>query len=164
MTPPARWPDRLIDLSGSVYGTILASSIIATLSYKERGNAWVMIGALLATELVFAVAHAWSTLLAGGRSRGRLPGLAEFQGALRYEWPVLQATWPGLITLLLAGVGLIGVDTAVNVALVVNAAILFLWGYALARLQDVAPHYAFAVGALSSGLGAALILLKLALH
>ena len=79
---------HVMDLSGSAYGTILASSIVAALSYKERGNAWVMIGALVATELVFA----------------------------------------------------------------------------LARLQGLEAHAAVAVGALSSGLGVVLVVLKLALH
>jgi hypothetical protein len=155
---------HVMDLSGSVYGTILASSIVAALSYKERGNAWVMIGALVATELVFALAHAVSTLFSGGRVHGRLPAAADVRGALRYEWPVLQAAWPAMILLLLAGVGLLGLDTAVNLALVANASILFVWGFALARLQGLVAHAAVAVGALSSGLGVALVMLKLALH
>jgi hypothetical protein len=162
---PARtWPDRVIDLSGSAYGTILASSLLAALSYKERGDAWVMIGALLATELVFALAHVLSTLLGGGRVRGRLPGLADVRRALRFEWPVLQAAWPAIILLLGAGVGLFGIDTAVTIALVVNAAILFVWGVAVAGVHGATPALMLAVGALSCGLGAALVLLKLALH
>ena len=99
--PGRPWVDRVLDWSGSVYGIILASSLIAALSYKERGNAWVMIGALLASEAVFALAHALSELLGGGRARGSLPGLPEVRTALRYEWPVLQAAWPTLLLLLL---------------------------------------------------------------
>ena len=155
---------QVMDLSGSVYGTILASSIVATLSYKERGNAWVMIAALVATELVFAFAHAISTLFSGGREQGRLPGAADVRGALRYEWPVLQAAGPAMVLLLLAGLGVLGLDTAVNVALAANTAILFVWGFALARLQGLVTHAAVAVGTVSSGLGVALVLLKLALH
>ena len=162
---PARtWPDRVIDLSGSVYGTILASSLLATLSYKEHGDAWVMVGALLATELVFALAHVRSTLLGGGRVRGRLPGVGDVRSALRFEWPVLQAAWPAIILLLGAAVGLIATDTAVTIALVVNAAILFVWGVAVARVHGATPTLTLAVGALSCGLGAALVVLKLALH
>jgi hypothetical protein len=37
-------------LSGSVYGTILTSSILVAPSYKERGTALVIIAALAVTE------------------------------------------------------------------------------------------------------------------
>lgn len=158
------WVDRVLDWSGSVYGIILASSIIAALSYKERGDAWVMIGALLASEAVFALAHALSELLGGGRARGSLPGLPEVRAALRYEWPVLQAAWPTLLLLLLAGVTVFSVDTAVNLALAVNATILFVWGLAVALKHGVAPAGAFGVGTLSCALGVAIVALKLLLH
>ena len=154
----------MLDSSGSVYGIILASSLIAALSYKERGNAWVMLGALVASEVVFALAHALSGLLGGGRVRGALPGLAEVRGALRYEGPVLQAAWPTVGLLLLAAIGVVGVDTAVNLALAVNAAILFVWGLTVARQQGLNPLVAFSVGALCCGLGVAIVALKIALH
>ncbi len=162
--PTRTWADRVTDLSGSVYGTILASSILAALSYKERGSAWVMIGALLATELVFALSHALATVLGDGRARRRLPGTAELRSALRYEWPVLQAAWPSIILLVGAAVGLLDTDTAVTVALVANAAILFAWGVSVARMHGAAWAPTFAVGAVSCGLGVALVALKLALH
>lgn len=158
------WLDRVLDSAGSVYGLILASSLIAALSYKERGNAWVMIGALVASEVVFALAHALSALLGSGRVRGALPGLTEVRGALRYEGPVLQAAWPTVGLLLLAGIGMVGVDTAVNLALAVNAALLFVWGLTVARQQGLKPLVALGVGAVSCGLGVVIVGLKLALH
>jgi hypothetical protein len=168
MPSPATEPrpvwDRVVDWSGSVYGLILASSIIAALSYKERGNGWVMIGALVASEVVFATAHALSTLLGGGRTGSRLPGLTDVRSALRYEWPVLMAAWPTICALLLAGVGLIGTDLAVDIALAANAAILFVWGFAVARQHGSPRPAAFGVGALSCGLGVAIVALKVALH
>ena len=48
--------------------------------------------------------------------------------------------------------------------IVINAAILFGWGYTVARLHGIAPHYALAIGATACALGAVLVLLKLALH
>jgi hypothetical protein len=126
----------VIDLSGSAYGTILASSLLAALSYKERGDAYVMIGALLATE---RRVRARARTVGGGRLRGRLPGLADVRSALRFEWPVLQAAWPAIILLLGAAAGLFGIDTAVTIALVVNAAILFVWGVAVARVHGATP-------------------------
>jgi hypothetical protein len=124
----------VVGLSGSVYGTILASSIIVALSYKQHGNGWVMLGALAITELVFGLAHAWSELLAASQARGGLPTFVDLLHALRHEWPVLQASWPAIIALLLAALGIFSSNTGVNVALTVNAVILFLWGLALARL------------------------------
>jgi hypothetical protein len=154
----------VLDSSGSVYGIILASSLIAALSYKERGDAWVMIGALVASEVVFALAHALSALLGGGRVRGALPGWGEVRGALRYEGPVLQAAWPTVGLLLVAAVGAVGVDTAVNLALAVNAALLFIWGLTVARQQGLKAPVALGVGALCCGLGVAIVALKIALH
>ena len=158
------WADRVTGVSGSAYGTILASSIIAALSYKKRGDPWVMIGALLATELVFAIAHALSSLLERGRSGGGPPSAADVRGALRYEWPVLKAAWPAVILLLIAGAGLLSADAAVNLALVINAAILFAWGFALMRGRGSTVVAALATGAVACVLGVALVVLKVALH
>jgi hypothetical protein len=35
---PRSWADWMLTVSGSVYGTILASSLLVTLSYKDRGS------------------------------------------------------------------------------------------------------------------------------
>lgn len=156
---PRQWTLTAVDLSGSVYGTILASSIVVALGYRD-GNALVMIGALMVTELVFAFSHAWSALLATGAARGGFPSASDLWAAFRHEWPVLQATWPAVTALLLAALGVYSTDTGVDVALVANAAILFLWGLALARLQGLPPLLAFAAGLLTGLLGVALVVLK----
>ncbi|HET6548057.1 MAG TPA: hypothetical protein VFG79_06375, partial [Solirubrobacter sp.] len=92
------------------------------------------------------------------------PGLADVRTALRHERPVLQAAWPTIILLSIAGVGLVGTDTAVDVALGVNAAILFAWGFAVGRRHGVGSARAAGIGAVCCALGVALVLLKLALH
>lgn len=158
------WAERTVGISGSAYGTILASSVIAALSYKQRGDAWVMIGALLATELVFAAAHAMSSLLERGREGAGAPAAVELRGVLRYEWPVLKAVWPALLLLLLAGFGLLSADGAVNVALIVNTVILFAWGVAAAHARGSGRLAVLATGAAAAALGVALVLLKVALH
>lgn len=152
-----------MDLAGSVYGTILASSILVALGYKG-GSALVMIAALAITEAVFAVAHAWSAILTDGVTRGRLPRPSDVWRAIEHEWPVLQATWPGIVALLLAAFGIYSTDTAVNVALALNAAILFLWGLALARLEGASAPSAVAAGTLTCSLGLVLVFLKVLVH
>jgi hypothetical protein len=57
---------------------------------------------------------------------------------------VLQATWPAIVALLLAALGVYSTDTAVDVALALNAVILFLWGLALARLEGASTRLAVA--------------------
>jgi hypothetical protein len=163
-TTPRSWAAKAIVLSGSVYGTILASSIIVALSYKEHGSALVMIAALAVTEFVFTAAHAWSALLASGHARGALPSPADVVHALRHEWPVLQATWPAMLALTLAAVGVYSANTGVNLALVANAVILFLWGLGLAWLQDIPLPLAIAAGVVTCGLGVALVALKVMVH
>lgn len=154
-----QWTLTAVDLSGSVYGTILASTIVVALGYKD-GNALVMIAALVVTELVFTFAHAWSALLATGAARGGFPSHPDLWAACRHEWPVLQATWPAVLALLLAALGVYSTDTAVDVALAVNAAILFLWGLALGRMQGLSPPYAVAAGLVTGALGVVLVVLK----
>ena len=144
-----------------MYGTILASAVVVALGYKG-GSALVMLAALAVTELVFALAHAWSALLAAGAARGGLPSFRDARGAVVHEWPVVQATWPAVIALALAALGAYSTNTAVNVALVANAAVLFVWGVALARLQNLSLALSIGAGAFSCALGAALVALKLA--
>lgn len=161
---PRGWAERTVAISGSAYGTILASSLIAALSYKKRGDPWVMIGALLATELVFAAAHAMSSLLERGRETAGSPAATELRGVLRYEWPVLKAVWPVLLLLLAAGFGLLSTDTAVNIALIVNTVFLFAWGVAVAHARGSGRLTVLATGAAASILGVVLVMLKVALH
>lgn len=162
-TEARTWSRRAVAISGSVYGTILASSIVVALGY-QGGDALVMITALIVTELVFALAHAWSTLLATGADRGGLPSPGDVGAALRYERPVLQATWPAVLALSLAALGAYSSDTGVDVALVANAVILFLWGFALARQQGASTALAVAAGAFTCLLGVALVVLKVLVH
>lgn len=162
-TGPRPWVVRAVDLSGSVYGTILASAIVVALGYKQ-GNPLVMIAALAVTEVVFTFAHGWSAILAAGAARGGFPSSREVWSAFQHEWPVLQATWPAIVALLLAALGVYSTDTGVDVALVANAAILFLWGVALARLQAAPWPLAVAAGAFTCALGLVLVGLKILVH
>jgi hypothetical protein len=148
----------------AVSGTILASSLLVTLSYKDRGSAWVMIAALAVSELVFALAHAWSALLVAGHAQARLPRLADLGHALEHEWPLIKASWPAIAMLLLSAIGLIGADTAVNVALGANTAIMFGGGLALAWVAGLRGLRAIAVGLVACVLGVVLITLKIWVH
>ena len=158
------WADWMLVGSGSVYGTILTSSLLVTLSYKERGSALVMIAALAIAESVFALAHAWSALLVEGHARARLPGLAELGHALEHEWPLIKASLPAITILLLAAIGLIRLDTAVNLALAANTAIMFGGGLALAWVAGLRGLGALAVGLVACALGVVLIILKIWVH
>jgi Sec-independent protein secretion pathway component TatC len=77
---------------------------------------------------------------------------------------VLQASWPAIAILVLAAVGLIRTETAVYLALVANAAILFVGGLALAHVAGARTLVMLAAGALTCALGVALVALKVAVH
>jgi hypothetical protein len=165
-TTPRRqvWAGRVLAGSGSVYGTILTSSLLVTLSSGDRTSAWVMMAALAIAESVFALAHAWSALLIEGHARARLPGLAELGHALGHEWPLVKASLPSIAILFLSAIGLIGIDTAVNLSLAANTAILFVGGLALAWVAGLRGLAALAVGLVACVLGLVLIILKIWVH
>lgn len=77
---------------------------------------------------------------------------------------MLQATWPAVLALLLAALGVYSADTGVDVALIANAAILALWGCALARLQGASRRVAVGAGIVTCALGVALVVLKVLIH
>ncbi|MFJ2770034.1 hypothetical protein [Streptomyces sp. NPDC087300] len=116
-------------MSGGVYGTVLASALLAALQSGSApftpyyDAAWVMVTAGTAA-LAHGYAHHMSTYRPGsGGHRWRQLGWA-----LVDEWPVILACWPTVILLVLAG-ALGWPEPAVTYSgLLLNALLLFGWG------------------------------------
>ncbi|MET9700725.1 hypothetical protein ABZY31_27935 [Streptomyces sp. NPDC006529] len=143
---------------GGVYGTVLASGLLAALDQKGGpytpyyDAAWVLVTAATA-----ALAHGYSHHMAthpdgSAGHRWRLLGRA-----VRNEWPMIAATLPTVLLLVLAG--LIGWDSygVTAVGLGVNTALLFGWGAVVALRVGYRPAPALLIGAADATIGLVII-------
>ena len=131
--------------SAAIYGSILATSLVAALDVTEA-TAQEMTLTLLTTTLVFAVAHAWSEAVAERIAFGHGFVLARLIELTRREWPLVEAGFVPGAALALAVLQLLG------------------WGILVGwRSYDRWPA-AIAVGAVNGFLGLILVALKIAVH
>lgn len=82
------------DYAGAVYGSLLAASVVVGASPRqEPASAPTLIALLLATGLVFWLAHVYASL-AGDRQHGLRVNWPEIRSVGRREWPLAQAAVP----------------------------------------------------------------------
>lgn len=148
----------------SIYGQILAASLVVVLSEDKSLSSQQLLVWLVVTLLVFWLAHAYSDVIAARVERERRPLATQVRRSLRLEWPVAQAgILPGLA--LAAGwTAALSTKSAVDLAIGVAVLQLALWGLALARRSHLGPLRTIAVIAMNAGFGLALIGLKVFVH
>ena len=149
------------NLAGSLYGLILVTSVIVTLSGKEIE---LLAVALVVTSAVFALAHAWAHALSEAAEEQRAVDRHRFARSLTHEWPIVQAALPAAVLVALAALGVWSTDTALWVALGVNVVLLFVWGAGLRELAGGTLAQMLAAGASTAALGLILVLLKVLVH
>jgi hypothetical protein len=145
------------DVTAAIYGSMLVTVLIAAQNRAEvsvsRVGLYVALGVF-----AFWLTHIWATIV-GMRLHGTVTGAA-FREAAREESPMLAAAVAPLIAL---GVGLVGAvtqDQAMDLALAVAVAQLFLWGVAVGRAIGRAWGSAIVVGLVDLALGLAIVALK----
>jgi hypothetical protein len=152
------------NLAGAIYGTILATSVVAGLSeggQVDQGYASLVV---LSTSIVFWIAHVYAGVLGhhlrrhGGLTWSRLNAVA------RHEWPILGSGFPPAAVLGLGTIGLFGRDTAYAIAIGVGIASLVLWGVAYAREQGYSRGGMLLAGLLNGLLGVLIVGLKVLVH
>jgi hypothetical protein len=151
-------------LTSSIYGTVLAIALIAAYSAEEELDSLLIATALLVTLAVFWLAHSQAELLAVRYAVGHALSRKEVREHLRHGWPMVEAGFPPAGALLLGAVGLVGEDTAVDLALGVGVAELAAWGVAVGVKEQLGTLRTFAVTALNVSLGLAVVALKLVIH
>ncbi|MGP3685558.1 hypothetical protein ACTVZO_12725 [Streptomyces sp. IBSNAI002] len=155
LPPPRRGADWMF---GGVYGTVLASGLLAALDqtggdYTPFYDAsWVVVTAATA-GLAHGYSHHMTTHQQGSVGhRWRL-----LVTALWHEWPMIVATLPTVLLLVLAG--LTGWDsygvTAVGLGL--NTALLFAWGSCVAIRVGYRLRSALLIGLADATIGLAII-------
>lgn len=116
---------------GGVYGTILASTMVAALTQypppvqEDRlyDATWLMI-----TVFAAAIAHGYSHILADRGEEGHPRGYGAFTRTLLDEWPMVVFALPAALLLFGAGVGWWESQGIEYVAFVTNIVLLFAWG------------------------------------
>lgn len=150
------------NLAGSLYGTVLVTSVLAAFAGSE--NVGYVIAAVVVTTSVFALAHAWAHALArSGAARAPLDRHA-LLGSIGHESPIVEAALPAAAVLLLAALDVYSVETALWIAVLVNVALLFIWGAGLRQLAGGTGLQVLGAGLASASLGLVLVALKVLVH
>jgi hypothetical protein len=148
-------------LSGFIYGTIVALSVIAggARAYPhEPGH----IAALVAvTCFTFWLAHIYAHALGHSVHRNEHLSFAEVLRIAHREASVLEAAIPPIVALLLGAIGLFSAETAVWIAFALGLVVLAAQGLVFARVEQLGRFATIGVVAANLGLGLVLVILKL---
>ncbi|MEV7520765.1 hypothetical protein [Streptomyces sp. NPDC091371] len=152
--PPRRGADWMF---GGVYGTVLASGLLAALDQKGGDYtpfydaSWVLVTAA-AAGLAHGYSHHMTTHQRGSAAH-RWHLLVR---ALWNEWPMIAATLPTVLLLVVSG--LAGWDSGVTaVGLGLNTALLFAWGSFVALRVGYRIGSALLIGLADATIGLAII-------
>ena len=150
------------NLAGSLYGTVLVTSVLVAFTGSERAG--LIVASVLVTAIVFALAHAWALGLAQSAAASKPLDLHTLRRALGHEWAIVEAALPAAAVLLLSALDVYSVETGLWIAVLLNVALLFVWGVGLRRLSGGTTLQALGAGLASAALGLLLVLLKLLVH
>lgn len=154
---------RAHHLAGAIYGTILATTVVAAASThpESLGRTTLLV---LGTSVVFWAAHVYAVEVAARLVAGRPLDRREVLGLARAQWPMLQSAWPILVTLLLGVVGVLDPTRAVDVAMAVGIGALFTYGVLIGRQEGASRTRVLLNGLAVGSLGLAVLLLKVLVH
>lgn len=154
---------RVTRLTDAIYGTILALSVVAVGSAYQGAEAGIA-ASVLATGIVFWIAHAYAHTVAGGIARGRRPGLRDVRHELFVDWPIVQSAVPVAIALFLGTIGVFGYSTSVTLALVIGVVALAGWGAVIARAEGRGILGTIILAGINATFGLLIVLLKTLVH
>lgn len=166
--PGAQWREpreqEVREVAGTIYGTILVLAIVAGLSEDDTVDAWQLLVSVVATTLVFWIAHAYAEVLSKRLVAGRSLSWRETWSALAAEWAMVRAGVPAAIALALAELGVYSTDAGVDIAIGLGIASLFALGLQLGRREGATRLQTFASAALNASLGLVIVVLKVLVH
>jgi hypothetical protein len=156
---PAVHADAARRRSAGIYGTIVASAVLAAVGSHLRTVPLAV--TVVVTLLVYWAAEGYAELLGEHAHAGRLPSWSHVRASLAAIWPMVTASYVPLLSLLLARV--LGADTktAATVALVVAIALLLVQGWMGGKASQLHGLRLLAVTLTAGAFGVVMILLKL---
>ncbi len=161
MGTPAR---QTVHATGAIYGTILVTALVAGLSEDPDYDPEDILISVLATAIVFWLAHAYARVL-GDRLDGDQRGArALTRSALAAEWSLIQAALLPGAALLLGIAGVWSRNVSVSVAIGLGVASLFAYGFLFARRLRRGLAGALLTATLNALAGVTIVILKVLIH
>lgn len=148
-------------LAGFIYGTIVALAVLVAGAKAFPHEAGHIAALVVATTLVFWLAHVYAHGLGRSVARDRRLTFAELRDVARHEWAIVEAALLPAIPLLLGAFGLISTRFAVWLALGTGLAVLAVEGLLFARAERLGWLGTLGVVSVNLALGVSLIVLKL---
>jgi hypothetical protein len=148
----------------AIYGQILVTSLVGALSEDSEIEAGYILVSVVATMLIFWLAHVYAEAMSRGLEAGRHLGWAEIRGLAAGEWPLVQAAFPTAIVLALGAIGAFSTETAVDLAIAVGVVALFSWGLAIGRASGSSWTASLFGAAISASFGLVVVGLKALVH
>jgi hypothetical protein len=151
---------RSPNLAGAIYGTLIATAVVAGLDEATSVSSGRALAILLGTGVVIWAAQVYACLLADRIQCHRGTKRSDVSRVMSREWPVFQASLPLAIPLVLGWTGVLGGETAVGLATLVGVAALIGWGVNFARREGYGIGGIAGVATVNAALGLLIIGLK----
>jgi hypothetical protein len=147
----------------AVYGSFLVASVVG-LSYETGDDARTMTATLVASMLVFWLAHAWSEVVGHHVAAGSGFRRHRIRHIARREWPLVEAAVLPTMFLALAWAGVWSRDTGATLALASAVLQITGWGFVAGLRSGGTVASAALLGAVQGMLGVALLALERLVH
>jgi hypothetical protein len=155
---------RSPNLVAAIYGTIVATAVVAGLGERPSISPPRALWILLASGVFFWIAHVYASLLATRIQEHRRTRRADVRSAFFRDWPLFQASIPLAVPLVLGWLGILGDRTALAFATGVGVVTLVALGIGLARRENYGPAGIVACASINGAVGLFIIGLKVALR
>ena len=149
------------DAAAGIYGTIVATSIVAGLSETNELRPSQAVEVLLGSQIVLWLSHVYARYLAR-KADPDAAGLdaATIVGIALYEWPMLRACLPALVAVGLWWLGALSAGGAYWLALVLGVGELAALGFTFGRRVGQSVLLAAGTAVLDGSLGVLIVLVK----
>lgn len=154
---------RAPNLPAAIYGTIVATAIVAGLGERTSTSPTRALWILLASGLFFWAAHVYASLLAQ-RIQGMPTTWAEIRLVVSRDWPLFYACFPLAVPLVLALLGVLAGHMALGVATFIGVVTLAGWGVAFSRRAGYGPGGVVAAASVNAAIGLFIVGLKVAVR
>jgi len=148
-------------LGGFVYGTIVVLSVLVAGARAYPHSAGRIAGLVLASSVVFWVAHVYAHALGHSLAHGEHVSFAELREIAGRELPLVESALPPVAALLLGAFGILADNTALWLASGLGLGVLAVQGVIFARLEKLGLLGMVVVVAINVALGLVLVALKL---